>query len=209
MKHLAEATALFLIVVCGFSQQQDSDRRGSRSQDEASVLMYRNGAGFFIDVPKGWVLDREVGKRFGTCCVYYPQGSTWDNAETVMYPNIATKGPSQNTLSEFMESDLASFRKHAPEMTYEDAQDIPLQNKRIAKIRIFRGVNRGSSEAVAYVDEEKIIALLVMSSKTTKGFNESMPLFRSAVQSYLYMNVTSDKDVKPGQGAPPKTPKDQ
>jgi len=169
--------------------------------------MYRDGAGFFIDAPKGWVVDQEVGKQHGTCCVYYPKGTTWDNAETVMYPNIATKGPGQRTLDEFMESDLKSFRTHDPAMKYEDAKDVPLQNKRVAKVRIFHGVNRGSSEAVAYVDEEKIIALFVMSSKTEKGFNTSMPLFRSAVQSYLYMNVNVDNGAKPGNEQSPQLPK--
>jgi hypothetical protein len=94
-------------------------------------------------------------------------------------------------------------------MKYEDAKDVPLQSKRVAKVRIFRGVNRGSSEAVAYVDEEKIIALVVMSSKTEKGLNDSMPVFRSAVQSYLYMNVTVDKDAKPGNEKPPQAPKNR
>jgi len=164
--------------------------------------MYRDGAGFFIDVPKGWVADREVGKRLGPCCVYYPQGSTWDNAETVMYPNITTKGPGQKTLSEFMKSDLASFREHEPGMQYEDVQDVSLPNQRIAKIRVFRGVNRGSSEAVAYIDEEKIIAIFVMSSKSEKGLNQSLPLFRSALQTYLHMNVQEPKKATSVQ--PPK-----
>ena len=174
-----------------------------------SVLMYRDGAGFFIDAPKGWIIDKEIGKRHGACCVFYPRGTTWDNAETVMYPNIATKGTGQQTLKEFMDSDLARFREHNPGMRYEDLQDIALQRKRIARVRLFHGVNRGSSEAVAYVDEEKIVALFVMSSRTEKGFNESMPLFRSAVESYLYMNVTVNKDAKPAQDQPTLTPKSQ
>jgi hypothetical protein len=170
--------------------------------------MYRDGAGFFIDVPKGWVVDQEVGKRHGTCCVYYPKGTTWESAETVMYPNIATKGPGQRTIDEFMESDLKSFRTHDPEMKYEDAKDIPLQNNRVAKVRVFHDVNRGSSEAVAYVDEEKIIAIFVMSSKTEKELNDSMPLFRSAVQSYTCMNVRTSEDTREGKGKPVKLPKD-
>ena len=112
-----------------------------------------------------------------------------------MYPNIATKGEGQRTLEEFMKADLARFLEHEPAMRYEDIKDIPLQNERIAKIRLFHGVNRGSSEAVAYVDEEKIISLFVMSSRNEKAFNESMSLFRSAVKSYTYMNVTVSPDA--------------
>ena len=193
------AVAIVLLLVFGLqrgsSQENSSEQRSAARKDEASVLMYRDGAGFFIDVPKGWVIDREAGKRGGTCCVYYPQGSTFNNADTIMYPNIATKGEGQRTLEEFMKADLARFLEHEPAMRYEDIKDIPLQNERIAKIRLFHGVNRGSSEAVAYVDEEKIISLFVMSSRNEKAFNESMSLFRSAVKTYTYMNVTVSPDA--------------
>ena len=45
-----------------------------------------------------------------------------------------------------------------------------------AKLRYFRGVNQGSSEAVAYIDEEEIIALVVLSSKTEKGLMDALLL---------------------------------
>lgn len=205
MKRTVAASVLLLFVALGrgsSQQQKNSDHRSNPRQDEASVLMYRDGSGFFIDVPKGWVIDQEAGKRGGTCCVYYPQGSTFNDADTIMYPNIATKREGQRTLDEFMKSDLSRFLEHEPAMKYENAQDILLQNKRIAKIRLFHGVNRGSSEAVAYIDEEKIVALFVMSSRSERAFNESMPLFRSAVKTYTYMNVTVSPDAmkeEPGQ----------
>jgi hypothetical protein len=203
MKPLAVFAIVLSFVAVTFSQQKGSEQRASHSQDESSVLMYRDGAGFFIDVPKGWVVDKEIGKRLGGCCVFYPRGTTWDNAETVLYPNIATKRKGQQTLAEFMTSDLADFRRHDPAMTYEDAEDVSLKNNRIAKVRLFYGVNGGSSEAVAYVDEDEIIVLVVLSSKTKKGLNESMPLLRSALETYVYMNVQ-----KPGKPAPFQLPKD-
>jgi len=148
-----------------------------------------------ISAPGDWNIDREVGKRLGVCCVYYPKGTTWDTAETVMYPNLATK-TRQTTLKEFMEQDLRSFREHDPEMTYEDVEDVPLQGKRVAKVRLYHNVNRASSEGVAYVDEEKFIALVVVSSKTKKGLNDSIPLFRSVLRSYTYMDVRATDSAK-------------
>ncbi len=148
--------------------------------------------------PKGWIADHETGQSMGLCCVFYPTGSTFDDAETVIYPNIATKGPGQATLKEFMEYDLSDFREHNPGMTYEDAEDLPMKSKRVAKLRYFHGVNKGSSEAIAYIDEEKTIALIVVSSQTQKGLNGAMPLLRDILQSYAYM------DVKFSPGAAPK-----
>lgn len=180
------AIALFLMSY-GFAQQT-SETRNSKENEGASIV-YSQGGAFMVDGPRGWTIDRENGQQHGLCCVYYPKGSTWDDAETVMYPNIATKRPGQETLEKFMAADLKDFRDHNPEMKFENAEDVPLKNKRVAKVRLFYNVNQGSFEAVAYVDEEKIIALVVLSSKTKKGLNNSIPQLRSVLQSYSYMDV--------------------
>jgi hypothetical protein len=69
-------------------------------------------------------------------------------------------------------------------MTYVDG-DIPFKD-RTAKVRYFHGVNQGSSEAVAYIDEEKIVALVVLSSKTEKGLTEALPLLLGVLETYIY-----------------------
>jgi hypothetical protein len=83
-------------------------------------------------------------------------------------------------------------------MTYEDGSDIRMKNKRVAKIRYFYGVNKHSSEAIAYIDEEKIIAVIVISSKTQRGLDGAMPRFRGMFETYSYM------DAKFAPGAAPK-----
>jgi hypothetical protein len=83
-----------------------------------------------------------------------------------------------------MDLDLARFRKDNPGMSYVDG-DIPFKG-RTAKLRYFHGVNQGSSEAVAYIDEEKIIALVVLSSKTEKGLVEALPLLLGVLETYSY-----------------------
>ena len=147
-----------------------------------TVILQSEGGSFAIEGPKDWIADRKVGRRLGVCCVYYPKGS-WDTAETIMYPNIVTKGPGQTTLQELMDSDLARFRKDNPGMSYVDG-DIPF-NDQTAKLRYFHGVNQGSSEAVAYIDEEKIIALVVLSSKSEKGLIEALPLLQGVLETYI------------------------
>jgi hypothetical protein len=69
-------------------------------------------------------------------------------------------------------------------MSYVDG-DIPF-NGRAAKLRYFHGVNQGSAEAVAYIDEEKIVALVVLSSKTEKGLTKALPLLLGVLETYVY-----------------------
>jgi len=162
--------------------QQTKPKQGTGGKNH-TVILESEGGSFAIEGPKDWIADRKVGRRLGVCCVYYPKGS-WDTGETIMYPNIVTKGPGQTTLRELMDADLARFRKDNPGMSFVDG-DIPFKG-RTAKLRYFRGVNQGSSEAVAYIDEEKIIALVVLSSKTEKGLTEALPLLLGVLETYTY-----------------------
>jgi hypothetical protein len=161
--------------------QQTKPKQGTTGKNH-TVILQSEGGSFAIEGPKDWIADRKVGRRLGVCCVYYPKGS-WETAETIMYPNIVTKGPGRTTLQELMDSELAKFRKDNPGMSYVDG-DIPF-NDRPAKVRYFHGVNQGSSEAVAYIDEEKIIALVVLSSKTERGLTEALPLLLGVLETYV------------------------
>jgi hypothetical protein len=104
-----------------------------------------------------------------------------------------------------MQSDLAEFRKHDPGMNFEDAEDFSLKLKRVAKIRMFHDVNHGSSEAVAYIDEERIIAMVVVSSKTKEDLKEAIPLLHSALETYMYMHVKAAGASSKKDGTPAPT----
>lgn len=184
---------LIFIASLANAQLTAQAKDGSRLKDGAAIV-YAEGGGFMMTGPKGWTSDRAVGKQLGVCCVYYPEGSTWNDAETIMYPNIAVKRDGQKTLKEFMANDLAGFRKDNPEMTFSDGDTITLKDNRAAVVRYFYGVNQKSFEAVAYIDEEYVIALVVLSSKTQKGLNDSLPLLRETLQNYSFMNVHVVKD---------------
>ena len=185
-------TVLVLIASAAFAllaTAQKNSEKQPKSNDGPGVIVYSEGGAFMIQGPNGWIADSETGQRLGICCVFYPKGSTWDNAETVIYPNIATKRDKQKTLKEFMDNDLSDFRQNNPSMKYDDGPGIALKDNRVAKVRFFYGVNKGSSEAIAYIDEEKVIALVVVSSRTQTALNGAMPLLREMLQTYSHMDV--------------------
>jgi hypothetical protein len=194
--------------LAAFAPAQQAVPKQNTTAGGGTAIVYAEGGAFLVEAPKGWITDRETGRRLGICCVWYPEGSTWDDAETVMYPNIATKRPGQETLNKFMDSDLADFREHNPELTYEVGDDIPLRDNRIAKLRFFHNVNHDASEAVAYIDEEKIIAFIVMSSKTQKGLDESIPVLRQILQSYAFVHMHFVDGAQPKSPDSSKLPKD-
>src|SRR5688572_20672435 len=48
-------------------------------------IVYGPKAAFKIKAPEGWVVDNKAGASQGLPCVLYPKGSTWAEADAVMY----------------------------------------------------------------------------------------------------------------------------
>jgi tetratricopeptide (TPR) repeat protein len=58
-------------------------------EETSPGIVHGPKAGFNITAPEGWVLDTEAGKGQGFQCVLYPKVSSWRDAKTVMYANVA------------------------------------------------------------------------------------------------------------------------
>jgi hypothetical protein len=78
-------TVVISLFTLGAKAQQASDALGP------GVIVYAQGGAFMVAAPSGWVTDGETGQKLGVCCVFYPSGTSWNDAETIMYPEIAEK----------------------------------------------------------------------------------------------------------------------
>jgi hypothetical protein len=72
---------LALLVACGGVFAQATHPGG---------IVYGPEAAFKIDAPPAWVLDNSAGVEQGLPCVLYPKGSTWADANAIMYAKIAS-----------------------------------------------------------------------------------------------------------------------
>ena len=72
---------LALLVACGDVLGQETFPGG---------IVYGPKAAFKIDAPPGWVLDNSAGAEQKLPCVLYPKGSTWSDANAIMYAKIAS-----------------------------------------------------------------------------------------------------------------------
>jgi hypothetical protein len=148
---------------------------------------------FMISAPDGWVLDDTSGMGSRIRCVFYPKGEKWNTAPTVMYVNpLHGYGAKTRTVSALMAEDEKSFRQKAPKGKVTDGGTIQTMGKKTATVRYFSYDGGPAHEAVAYVPEEELVMLLVLSSKTPEGFQGALPAYRDMVQSYAW--VGSNKE---------------
>ncbi len=63
-------------------------------------------------------------------------------------------------------------------------ESISTADGKSAQVRSFSGDEWGNFEAVAYVEEDAVFAILVMSSKNQKIYEQSFEAFEDFVRSY-------------------------
>lgn len=170
------------------------------SQDvNKAGIIYGDDHAYGLTAPDGWVLDNRSGVNQGLYAVFYRTGESWKNAETVMYTNTASlEDPSHRTLDELINYDVNNFKKDWPDIQYVDADNIVIKENVVARVKHISGKSYGNYESVAYIDAGKTGIMIIMSSRTKSGFDQSLTAFESLVKSYFFIadKVVIEEDKK-------------
>lgn len=182
--------AVCLLALCALAAHaQDAQDAKPDADDKQTGLVYGKDYAFAVTAPAGWVLDTESGIQQGLHAVFYPTGSSWKDGKAVMYVNAAAR---PDTLEKFVEGDVANFRKGSPRLKVTDEETPALEGKQRVVAKRFVEDQLGNYEAVAYVEESKVVVILVLSARTQAEFDAALPAFRKLVSSYRFV---SDKVV--------------
>jgi hypothetical protein len=105
-----------------------------------------------------------------------------------MYANAYhKKNETEETLEKVIAGDVAEFQKRSEHLKVVEAASLPTRKDKKAIVRYFDGDTFGNSEAVAYLDEGKVVVMLVLSARTKKEFEEALPAFSELASSYLFL----------------------
>lgn len=181
-------TALALILACISVSAQ------GKTDDRPSGMIYGRDIAYIVSTPKGWVMDIESAKSAGIGAVFYPEGSSWAKGIAVMYTNVLGKSGPKQPLKEVIDGELADFRKHSPNFKVEDARAVSLGKDKSATVKYLTGDANGNFEAIAYINEEKAVAIVVLTSRTKKDFDSSLAAFDELVRSYRF--VTDKVEIR-------------
>ena len=164
---------------------------GAKTESGDSCLMYGKDHMFAIKAPTGWTVDAATGKKLGLHAVMYPQDSSWREAPATIYSNFVHKNPDLTTIEKIVADDIAGYKKDSPTVIIQDAEPLPLgAGKEKVLVKIYRGDKGNNFEEVAYIDESKVVIMLVLSARNEKEFVASLPLFKELVHSYRFISDT-------------------
>lgn len=182
--------ALVVLLTASASAAFAAKPAGGKAPAEPAplTLLYGDDHVFGIVPPQGWTVDDSSGLGSRIRVVLYPRGQKWDSAPTVMYVNpLHQDRATRRTLAQMIEHDVKAFLQKAPKGKVSAQKPLRTAKAQVAEVRYFAPTGGEPLEAVAYVAEEDVVILLVLSSREGAGFRKSLPAFESLVASYQFV----------------------
>lgn len=158
------------------------------SGDMNSGILYGTDNSYYLTAPPRWVLDAESGAEEGLSAVFYPKGSSWADAETVMYSTYtAYDTAKKQTLKDVMAADSVDFKTQSPGIVIGKQESIPIGKTSMARVNSYSDATNKSYEMVAYIPEKKGVVMIVISSRNKNGCINNYKAFESLVRSYKFL----------------------
>lgn len=153
-------------------------------------LVHGPKAGFNINAPEGWVLDTEAGKEQDLPCVLYPKGSSWADAKTAIYANVA--GPEWEGVNAFVAMAIKEMKaKHG--MPKEKIASGKTKDGRDYFINEYPATKTYSQwERVGYVQLPQGVAYIVLTSRDQPTYQKDAGALEKVLKSLVYVEPKSE-----------------
>lgn len=188
--------SICVLSICLGSGAQILPSSPQANADNSSCgMIYGQDHMLLLCAPPGWVLDNKALADKGIYATFYRKELTYEEAEkrsTLMYVNVQLKGKGQETALEAMKTDAERTKRESPKLVVERAAPIVIAGSKRTKARqvpvqTFLNDYGGGFESVAYVEDEKTITLIVISSVSKEILRNDYPSFVRLVKSYVFV----------------------
>jgi tetratricopeptide (TPR) repeat protein len=165
----------------------------SSAADDQQALrggtVYGPKAGFNVSAPEGWVVDNEAGKEQGMPCVLYPKGSSWRDAKTVMYANIAgTEFEGVNVFVAMAIKEMEKIHGRPKEKIAsgktKDGHDYFINEYPATK-------TYSQWERVGYIQFPRGVAFIVLTSRDKASYQKDSDKLEKVLKSLVYVGPKS------------------
>jgi tetratricopeptide (TPR) repeat protein len=164
---------------------------GVRGQEKYPAgIVHGPKAGFNISAPEGWVIDNEAGVDQGFPCVLYPKGSSWSDAKTVMYANLA--GSEWEGVEAFVTMAIQEMKaKHGiPKQKIasgktKDGHDYFINEYPATK-------TYSQWERVGYVQLPQGVAFIVLTSRDQASYQKDSGVLEKVLKTMVYVEPKSE-----------------
>ena len=171
---------LILITISTEAFGQKSDK------DDGTIFVGRHFS-FALKEPAGWIMDTEIGKSQGMQVVLYRQGSSWKDAVSIMYARVIHKDETQATVEKVISDDVDDFLKLSKDSTVSNSPSLETRDKKKGISKLFYDAANRNYESVAFIDEPRVVVILVLSSRNKSEHEKELAAFKTLVGSYFFV----------------------
>jgi hypothetical protein len=165
--------------------------------DSSCGMIYGQDHMLLLCAPPGWVLDNKALADKGIYAAFYRKELSYEEAEkrsTLMYVNVQLKSKGQQTALETMKTDADRTKRESPKLVIQREASIVVLGDKHAKpkqvpVQTFLNDYGGGYESVAYIEDEKTITLIVISSVSKPILRNDYPSFVRLVKSYVFVGA--------------------
>ena len=134
---------------------------------------------------KGWHQERESSYA-NSANIQVPDGSTFSDAETVIYASALYKPrvPETTSLEMLLNNDKNKFLSHDPGMVITEVAPLETGDGKLLKSYTFFPQKKGDWEQVSYGEEGDFFLIFTISSRTQEGFAKTLEIYRQYISQY-------------------------
>ncbi len=155
------------------------------AQTGAGGFVYGKDHAYFLEAPKGWVMDSGDAAKENVGAVFHPAKAHWPESGVIIYTDFFKKRKGLATPHEAMQNDVALFRKEGSVVQPVKKPSIKTEiGGLVGEVYHLGPDRRGQYDARAYFTYKGYIDYFVLTARDKATFNKSLPAFQHVVRSY-------------------------
>ena len=161
----------------------------ARAEIEKNAVQCDTGFCFYwwpkLPQLKGWHQDKDQSYHYGINALA-PDGSSFANAEAIMYANAVYKQrvPETKSLKMFIADDRKHFLVSDPGVAITEVNEFVTGDGNKFRSFTFFPKSKGNWEEVTYGEEGEYYLTFVMSSRSKESFNKTQDEYRQLIGHY-------------------------
>jgi hypothetical protein len=134
---------------------------------------------------KGWHHERDQSLHYGFNALV-PDGSTFADAETVMYAKAVHKPgrPESKTLEMFIQGDKKASLSRTPDIVVQEGAALTTADGKKLRSLTFFPRRDGNWERVSYGEEGDFYLVFAVSSRSLAGYKAAQKAYAQLIRSY-------------------------
>jgi len=155
------------------------------AQTGAGGFVYGKDHAYFLEAPKGWVMDSGDAAKENVGAVFHPTNGHWPESGVIIYTDFYKKRKGLQTSTDAMRNDVALFQKEGSDIHPVKKPSIKTNiGGLVGDVYHFGPDRRGQYDARAYFTYEGYIDYFVLTARDKATFEKSLSAFQHVVRSY-------------------------